>query len=86
LALEFGTEKETYSDSGLNRNEDPKEERKMDIGGLLSSPIGIGIAVIVGLVLLFAAWKINKFAIKILFILIIAAIAAAVLFFRKGGF
>jgi hypothetical protein len=58
----------------------------MDIGGLLSSPIGIGIAVIAGLVLLFAAWKINKFAIKLLFILIIAAIAAAVLFFRKGGF
>jgi hypothetical protein len=58
----------------------------MDIGGLLSSPIGIGIAVIAGLVLLFAAWKINKFAIKVLFILIIAAIAAAVLFFRKGGF
>ncbi len=58
----------------------------MDIGGLLSSPIGIGIAVIAGLVLLFAAWKINKFAIKILFILILAAIAAAVLYFRKGGF
>ncbi len=58
----------------------------MDIGGLLSSPIGIGIAIIAGLVLLFAAWKINKFAIKLLFILILAAIAAAVLFFRKGGF
>ncbi len=58
----------------------------MDIGGLLSSPMGIVIAVIAGLVLLFAAWKINKFAIKLLFILILAAIAAAVLFFRKGGF
>ncbi len=58
----------------------------MDIEGLLSSPIGIGIAVIAGLVLLFAAWKINKFAIKLLFILILAAIAAAVLFVRKGGF
>jgi tryptophan-rich sensory protein len=58
----------------------------MDIGGLLSSPIGIGIAVIAGLVLLYAAWKINKFAIKLLVILILAAIAAAVLFFRKGGF
>ena len=58
----------------------------MDIRELLSSPIGIGIAVVAGLVLLFAAWKINKAAIKILFILIIAAIAAAVFFFRKGGF
>jgi hypothetical protein len=58
----------------------------MDIGEVLSSPIGIGIAVIAGLVLLLAAWKINKFAIKLLFILIIAAIAVAVLFFRKGGF
>jgi len=48
--------------------------------------MGIGIAVIAGLVLLFAAWKINKIAIKILFILILAAIAAGVLFFRKGGF
>ena len=82
----FGTEKKTYSAAGLNRNEDPKGDRKMEIGGLLSSPIGIGIAVIAGLVLLFAAWKINKFAIKLLFILILAAIAAAVLFFRKGGF
>jgi hypothetical protein len=36
----------------------------MDIGGLLSSPIGIAIAVIAGLVLLFAAWKINKVAIS----------------------
>jgi hypothetical protein len=60
--------------------------RKMDIGGLLSSPIGIAIAVIAGLILVFAAWKINKLAIKLLFILIVAAIAAAVLFFRKGGF
>jgi len=58
----------------------------MDIRGLLSSPIGIAIAVIAGLILLFAAWKINKLAIKLLFILIVAAIAAAVLFFRKGGF
>ena len=56
-----------------------------NIKGLLSSPMGIAIAVVLGLVLLFAAWKINKFAIKILFILILAAIAAAVLFFRKGG-
>ncbi len=84
--MAFGTEKKGFSDAGLNRNEDHKEEREMDIGGLLSSPIGIGIAVIAGLVLLFAAWKINKFAIKILFILILAAIAAAVLYFRKGGF
>ena len=53
---------------------------------MLSTPIGIGIAVIAGLLLLFAAWKINKVAIKILFILIIAAIAAAVVFFRKGSF
>ena len=58
----------------------------MDIREFLSSPIGIGIAVIAGVVLLFGAWKINKFAIKILFIVILAAIAAAVLFFRKGGF
>jgi len=58
----------------------------MDIRDLLSSPTGIGLAVVAGMILLFAAWKINKFAIKILFILIIAAIAAAVLFFRKGGF
>ena len=58
----------------------------MDIRGLLSSPIGIAIAVIAGLILLFAAWKINKLAIKLLFILIVAAIAAAVLSFRKGGF
>jgi len=58
----------------------------MDIGGLLSSPIGIAIAVIAGLVLLFAAWKINKLAIKLLFILMLAAIAVAVLFFRKDGF
>ena len=58
----------------------------MDIRGLLSSPIGIAVAVIAGLILLFAAWKINKLAIKLLFILIVAAIAAAVLFFRKGGF
>ena len=58
----------------------------MDIRGFLSSPIGIGVAVVAGLVLLFAAWKINKVAIKILFILILAAIAAAVLFYRKGGF
>ena len=58
----------------------------MDIREFLSSPIGIGIAVIAGLVLLFAAWKINKLGMKILFILILAAIAAAVLFFRKGGF
>ena len=58
----------------------------MDIRELLSSPIGIGIAVIAWLVLLFAAWKINKFAIKLIFILIVAAIAAAFLFFRKGGF
>ena len=57
----------------------------MDIRELLSSPMGITIAVIAGVVLLFAAWKINKFAIKILFILILAAIAAAVLFFRKGS-
>jgi 4-hydroxybenzoate polyprenyltransferase len=58
----------------------------MDIRGLLSSPIGIAVAIIAGLVLLFAAWKINKLAIKLLFILILAAIAAAVLYFRKGGF
>ncbi len=58
----------------------------MDIRGLLSSPIGIAIAVIAGLVLLFAAWKINKLAIKLLFIVILAAIAAAVLYFGKGGF
>ena len=58
----------------------------MDIRGLLSSPIGIAVAVIAGLVLLFAALKINKLAIKVLFILILAAIAAAVLYFRKGGF
>jgi hypothetical protein len=58
----------------------------MDIRGLLSSPIGIAVAVIAGLVLLFAAWKINKLAIKLLFIVILAAIAAAVLYFRKGGF
>ncbi len=58
----------------------------MDIKGLLSSPIGIAMAVIAGLILLFAAWKINNFAIKLLFILIVAAIAAAVLYFRKGGF
>jgi hypothetical protein len=82
----LGTEKKRFSDAGLNWNENHKEEREMDIGGLLSSPIGIGIAVIAGVILLFAAWKINKFAIKLLFILIIAAIAAAVLFFRKGSF
>ena len=58
----------------------------MDIKGLLSSPMGIGIAVIAGLVLLFAAWKVNKFAVKLLFIGILAAIAAAVVFFKKGGF
>ncbi len=58
----------------------------MDIRGLLSSPIGIAVAVIAGLILLFAAWKINKLAIKFLFIVILAAIAAAVLYFRKGGF
>ena len=58
----------------------------MDIRGLLSSPIGIAVAVIAGLVLLFAAWKINKLAIKLLFIVILAAIVAAVLYFRKGGF
>ena len=81
----FGVEKKRFSDAGFNRNEDPKEEREMDIRELLSSPMGIAIAVIAGVVLLFAAWKINKFAIKILFILILAAIAAAVLFFRKGG-
>ena len=84
--MTFGTEKKRFSGAGLNWNENPKEEREVDIRGMLSSPIGIGIAVIAGLVLLFAAWKINKFAIKLLFILIIAAIAAAVLFFRKGGF
>jgi hypothetical protein len=82
--MTFGTEKQRYSDAGLNRNEDPREERKMDIRGLLSSPIGI--AVVAGLALLFAAGKVNKFAIKLLFILILAAIAAAVLYFRKGGF
>ena len=81
----FGVEKKRFSDAGFNRNEDPKEEREMDIRELLSSPMGITIAIIAGVVLLFAAWKINKFAIKILFILILAAIAAAVLFFRKGG-
>ncbi len=58
----------------------------MDIRDFLSSPIGMGIAVIAGLVFLFAAWKINKFGLKLLFILILAAIAAAALFFRKGGF
>ena len=58
----------------------------MDIRELLSSPMGIGIAVVAGVILLLAAWKINKVAIKILFILILAAIAAGVLFFRKGGF
>jgi hypothetical protein len=58
----------------------------MDIKGLLSSPMGMGIAIVAGLVLLFAAWKVNKFAIKLLFIGILAAIAAAVLLFRKGGF
>jgi len=58
----------------------------MDIRGLLSSPMGIAVAVIAGLILLFAAWKINKLAIKLLFILIVAAIAAAVLLLRKGGF
>jgi len=82
----FGIEKRIYSDAGLNRNQDFKEGRKMDIRGLLSSPIGIAIAGIAGLILLFAAWKINKLAIKLLFILIVAAIAAAVLFFRRGGF
>ena len=82
----FGTEEKRFSDAGLNRNEDPKEEREMDIRGLLSSPMGIGISVIVGLVLLFAVWKIGKFGVKLLFILILAAIAAAVLFFMKGGF
>jgi hypothetical protein len=86
LAPAFGIEKELYSDAGLKWNEDPKEEPRMDIGGLLSSPIVIAIAVIAGLVLLFAAWKINKLAIKLLFILMLAAIAVAVLFFRKGGF
>ena len=58
----------------------------MDIGGLLSSLIGIAIAVIAGLGLLVAAWKINKLAIKLLFILLLVAIAVAVLFFRKDGF
>jgi len=58
----------------------------MDIRGLLSSPMGIGIAVVAGLILLFAAWKVNKFAVKILFIAILAAIAAAVLYFKKGSF
>jgi len=58
----------------------------MDIRDLLSSPIGIGIAVIAGLVLLFAAWKIGKFGLKLLFLLILAAIVAAILYFRKGGF
>ncbi len=82
----LGTEKQRYYNAGLNRNEDPKEERKMDIRGLLSSPMGIGIAIVAGLVLLFAAWKVNKFAVKLLFIAILAAIAAAVLFFRKGAF
>jgi hypothetical protein len=58
----------------------------MDIRDLLSSPIGIGIAVIAGVILLFAAWKIGKFGLKLLFILILAAVAAAILFFKKGGF
>jgi hypothetical protein len=75
-----------FSGAGLNRNEDPKEERGMDIKAFLSTPMGMGIAVIAGLILLIAAWKINKIAIKVLFIVILAAIAAAVFFFRKGGF
>jgi hypothetical protein len=58
----------------------------MDIRGLLSSPMGIGIAIVAGLVLLLAAWKVNKFTVKLLCIAILAAIAAAVLFFRKGAF
>ena len=58
----------------------------MDIRAFLSTPTGMVIAVIAGLVLLIAAWKINKIAIKVLFIAILAAIAAAVFFFRKGGF
>jgi len=82
----FGTEKKRFSDAGLDRMENPKEEHGMDIRELLSSPMGIGIAVVAGVILLFAAWKINKIAIKILFILILAAIAAGVLFYRKGGF
>ena len=82
----FGPEKQRYFDTGLNRNEDLKEERKMDIRGLLSTPMGIGIVIVVGLVLLLAAWKVNKFAVKLLFIAILAAIAAAVVFFKKGGF
>jgi len=53
---------------------------------LLSSPMGMAIAVIAGLVILFVAWKINKLAIKIVFLLILAGIGAAVWFFRKGGF
>jgi len=58
----------------------------MDIRGLLSTPMGIGIVIVAGLVLLLAAWKVNKFAVKLILIAILAAIAAAVVFFKKGGF
>jgi hypothetical protein len=52
----------------------------MDIGGLLSSPIGIGIAVVAGLVLLFGAWKITVCD-QTLFL---QSAGCCSLFFRKG--
>ena len=56
------------------------------IGGLLSSPIGIGITFLVAILLLAAVWKVGQFVIKLVFfLLVLAAITATVLFF-KGGF
>jgi hypothetical protein len=70
----------------MNNSEISRKEGMRDMKDLLSSPMGMAIAVIAGLVILFVAWKINKLAIKIVFLLILAGIGAAVWFFRKGGF
>ncbi|OPZ25086.1 MAG: hypothetical protein BWZ02_02608 [Lentisphaerae bacterium ADurb.BinA184] len=58
----------------------------MDIGGVQLTPVQLAIAAVVAVALLVVAWKIGKFAVKlVLLLLVLAAVAAAVLYFRRGG-
>jgi hypothetical protein len=59
----------------------------MDVGSLKLNPVGLCIAAGVGILLLVLAWKMGKSAVRLVFILLIlAALAAAVIFFMRGGF